>query len=56
VVAAAGSHPPLQPQAFGLNLPQIDWQLLYLALVVGAAAIVGGGLFIRHIAERLRWT
>jgi hypothetical protein len=56
VVAGSASQPLLQTQALGLNLPQIDWQLLYLALVVGAVAVVGGGLFIRHIAERLRWT
>jgi hypothetical protein len=50
----AGEQPALQ--ASGLNLPQIDWQLVYLAIVVGAAAVAGGGFLIRHIAERLRWT
>jgi hypothetical protein len=56
VVAGSPSRPNLQTQALGLNLPQIDWQLLYLAVVVGAVAVIGGGLLIRHIAERLRWT
>jgi hypothetical protein len=51
VVANSGT-----PQAAVLNVPTIDWELLYLAIAVGAFAIAGGGLLIRHLAERLRWT
>jgi hypothetical protein len=51
VVAGSG-----QLQAAALNVPALDWQLLYLAITVGAFAVAGGGLLIRHLAERLRWT
>jgi hypothetical protein len=55
VVAAPGPQ-QVQPQAFGVTLPQIDWELVYLAIIIGAFAVVGGGLLVRHLAERLRWT
>jgi hypothetical protein len=47
---------PQQLQAAALNVPQIDWELVYLAITIGAFAVIGGGLLVRHLAERLRWT
>jgi hypothetical protein len=36
-------------------LPEIDWRVLYLALVAGGMALAGGGWLLRLIGERLRW-
>jgi hypothetical protein len=56
VVAGSTPQPPQQLQALSSNAPDIDWQLLYLAIAVGAFAVIGGGVLIRQIAERLKWT
>jgi hypothetical protein len=50
---AAGAGPATRGVAFGL--PGTDWVSLYLALVLGGAALFGGGLVLRRLVERQQW-
>jgi hypothetical protein len=50
---ATAAGPATRGVAFGL--PSTDWVSLYLALVLGGAALFGGGLVLRRLVERQQW-
>jgi hypothetical protein len=57
VQAADGSASTVTPAADALRQPaDVDWELIYLAVAVGAGAVIGGNLLLRYLGERLGWT
>jgi hypothetical protein len=56
-VGSAGGTVAASAEPAALRQPiDIDWELVYLAVAVGAGAVVGGSLLLRYLGERLGWT